>query len=173
VAVSGPSGAGKTRLIRRLLPALAARGLRVAYLKHTGHAHPLDRRGKDTEVVLRAGAVAAAIQGPHAMALFGPPAPDIARLAALLPPCDLVLAEGWSDERLARVEVHRRGVSRHFLCLGDRRVFAVVSDEPPPRAVPWLDPDQVEGLADLLAARLDRPGRAARRGRRTRRASAP
>lgn len=161
VAVSGPSGAGKTRLLRRLLPALSARGLRVAVLKHTRHPHPLDRRGKDTEVLVRAGAVAAAIQGPHAMALFGPPTAGPRALARLLPPCDLVLAEGWRDEPLPRVEVHRRGVGSGFLCAADRRVIAVVTDEPPPRRLPVFGPDEVEPLADFLVDRLGRR----RRGR--------
>ena len=60
----GPSGVGKTRLLVRLIPALARRRVRVAVLKHTRHAHPFDRPGKDTEVLRRAGAVAAAIEGP-------------------------------------------------------------------------------------------------------------
>jgi molybdopterin-guanine dinucleotide biosynthesis protein B len=162
VAFSGPSGVGKTRLLRRLLPALARRGLRVAILKHTRHAHPFDRRGHDTDVLRRAGAVAAAIQGPRSMALFGPPRKGIRALVALLPPCDLVLAEGWRGEPLPRVEVHRRRVARAFLCASDRRVFAVVGDERPPRPLPWFRPDDVEGLAGLLVARLGTRRRAPR-----------
>jgi molybdopterin-guanine dinucleotide biosynthesis protein B len=175
VAVSGPSGAGKTRLLSRLIPALAARGVAVGIVKHTGHAHPFDRPGKDTEVLRRAGAVGAAIQGPDAMALFGPPRAGARALAALLPPCDLVLAEGWRAEPLPRLEVHRRKVSRDFLCATDRRVLAVVGDEPPPRRLPWFEPDAVDAVADLLVAwltrrrpRRARPTRATRRGRRPR-----
>jgi molybdopterin-guanine dinucleotide biosynthesis protein B len=154
VAVSGRSGSGKTRLLRRLIPALAARGVRVGLLKHTRHEHPFDRPGKDTQVLRAAGAVAAVIQGPSAMALFGPPRGGARALARLLPPCDLVLAEGWREAALPRVEVHRRAVAREWLCAEDRRVFAVVSDEPPPRRLPAFDADDVEGLADLLVARF-------------------
>lgn len=159
LAVSGSSGSGKTRLLRRLIPALAARGVRVAVLKHTRHDHPFDQAGKDTEVLRRAGAVAAAIQGPDAMALFGPPLPGARALAALLPPCDLVLAEGWRGEPLPRLEVHRRRVSREFLCATDRRVLAVVSDEPPPRALPRFEADDVAAVAEFVAAWLRRAGR--------------
>ena len=167
VAVSGPSGSGKTRLLSRLIPALAARGVRVGIVKHTGHDHPFDQPGKDTDVLRRAGAVAAAIQGPGAMALFGPPLRGARALAALLPPCDLVLAEGWRAEPLPRVEVHRRAVSRAFLCATDRRVLAVVGDEAPPRRLPTFDPDAVGEVADFLVAWLAR-----RRPRRARRAAA-
>jgi len=167
VAVSGPSGSGKTRLLKALIPALALRGVAVALLKHTSHRHPFDQPGKDTEVLRRAGAVAALIQGPDALALHAPPR-DLDGLLALLPPCDLVLAEGWRGAPLARVEVHRRCISDGFLCATDRRVFAVVSDVRPPRDLPWLRASQAEALADLLVeafglrGRRQRPARTAR-----------
>jgi molybdopterin-guanine dinucleotide biosynthesis protein B len=154
IAVSGVSGVGKTRLLARLIPALVARGLRVGALKHTSHDHPFDRRGKDTEVLRRSGAIAAAIDGPRGLAYFGPPARSVSALARLLPPVDLVVAEGFKHEPLPRVEVHRRSVSRTFLCATDRRVLAVVTDEAPPRPLPAFAPDDVEALADLLCARL-------------------
>jgi len=162
VAVSGRSGSGKTRLLSRLIPALGARGVAVGLLKHTRHEHPFDQAGKDTEVLRRAGAVAAIIQGPHAMALFGPPRGEARDLARLLPPCDLVLAEGWREAALPRLEVHRRAVAREFLCATDRHVFAVVTDEPPPRRLPAFGAEEVEALADLLVERFGL-GRRARR----------
>lgn len=165
VVFSGPSGVGKTRLLRRLVAELTRRGLAVGYVKHAGHDHPLDRRGKDTEVVRRAGAIAAAIEGPGAMAYFGPPAGSARALAALMPGADLIVAEGWRRESLPRVEVHRRAVSREFLCAGDRRVFAVVTDEPPPRPLPVFGADEVAPLAALICARLRVGPRSMQEGR--------
>ncbi len=165
VAVSGRSGAGKTRLLSRLIPALARRGVSCAVLKHTRHPHPFDRPGKDTEVLRRAGAVAAAIEGPAGMAWFGPAAGGLDALVARMPPVALVLAEGWKDAALPRVEVHRRTMAQPFLCADDARVFAVVTDEPPPRPVPAFRPDEVEPLADLLCARFRVGARAGGRAR--------
>jgi molybdopterin-guanine dinucleotide biosynthesis adapter protein len=162
VAVSGPSGAGKTRLVTRLIRLLRRRGLAVAVIKHTRHPHAFDVPGKDTDLARRAGAVAAAIEGPGGLALFSSPAGSARRLARLLPPCDLIIAEGWRAEPLPRIEVHRRGVARGFLCDLDRRVFAVVSDEPPPRPLPTFHPDRLGALADLLVARFVRRGRVRR-----------
>lgn len=159
VAVSGPSGAGKTRLLTRLIPALRRRGLEVGALKHAGHAHDLDRPGKDSARLKRAGAAAVVVQARRELAFFGPPLRGGARvLARLLPAVDLVLAEGFKGEPLPRVEVHRRSVSREFLCARDRRVVAVVGDEAPPRDLPAFRPSQVEALADFLVRRL-RPRR--------------
>jgi len=173
VAVSGWSGAGKTRLLARLIPALARRGVSCAVVKHTRHPHAFDRPGKDTFVLRRAGAVAAAIEGPEETAWFGPAAGGLRALVALLPPVDLVLAEGFKDAPVPRIEVHRRRVSREFLCARDRRVFALVTDEPPPRRVPAFTAGDVEPLADLLCARLGlgRPRR--RQGRRSPNKEAP
>jgi molybdopterin-guanine dinucleotide biosynthesis adapter protein len=154
VAVSGPSGVGKTRLLARLVAALAARGLRVGILKHTGHAHGFDVPGKDTDVLRKAGAVATAIEGPEGMAYFGPPAGGARALARLLPPVDLVLAEGWKREPLPRIEVHRARVAPEFLCARDRRVFAVVTDATPPRPLPVFGADDVAPLVNLLLARF-------------------
>lgn len=166
VAVSGPSGSGKTTLLTRLIPALVRRGIRVGALKHSGHPHSFDVPGKDSARMLASGAVAVVVQGPAQRAWFGPPGPGGARaMARLLPPCDLVLAEGFRSERLPRIEVHRRAVGAPFLCARDRRVIAVVADEPPPRRLPTFDLDDVEGVAAFLADRLRRRRRAARRGR--------
>ena len=154
VAVSGWSGSGKTRLLAGLIPALARRGVVTAVLKHTRHPHAFDRRGKDTDVLRRAGAVAAAIDGPEGMAFFGPPAGGLAALAAFLPPVDLVLAEGWKDAPVPRIEVHRRRVARGFLCAHDRRVFAAVTDEPPPRPVAAFGHGEIEALAAFVCERL-------------------
>jgi molybdopterin-guanine dinucleotide biosynthesis adapter protein len=174
LAVSGPSGAGKTRLLSRLIPALARRGVRVAVIKHTGHPHPFDRPGKDTDVVRRSGAIAAAIEGPGGMALFGPPAGSARALARFLPPADVILAEGWRGEPLPRIEVHRRRISREFLCASDRGVLAVVTDEPVPMALPAFAPEDIEAVADLvcrwlLAGATARPGPAVRAPRVSRR----
>ena len=166
VAFSGPSGSGKTTLLVRLVRFLAASGIRVAAIKHSGHPHGFDVPGKDSDLLLRAGAMAVAVQGPAQLAVFGPPRKGGAReLARLLPPVDLVLVEGWKAERIPRIEVHRRSVDRTFLCAGGRGFIAVVSDEPPPRNLPVFAPGEVDRLAEFLRAhfRLRRRSAGSRR----------
>jgi molybdopterin-guanine dinucleotide biosynthesis protein B len=163
VAFSGPSGVGKTTLLVALVRELGRRGLRVAAIKHSGHPHGFDVPGKDSDLLLRAGALSVAVQGPTQLATFGPPRPGGARaLARMLPPSDLVLLEGWKAERLPRVEVHRRQVSREFACARGRGFIAAVSDEPPPRHLPTFAADEVGALADFLCERFGLPRRARR-----------
>jgi molybdopterin-guanine dinucleotide biosynthesis protein MobB len=159
VAFSGPSGSGKTRLLTRLVPALVRRGLRVGALKHSGHPHGFDRQGKDSERIVGAGALAVVVEGPTALAYFGPPVGGALAMARLLPPVDVVVAEGFKSDRIWRVEVHRRATGRQFLCARDRRVVAVVTDEPPPRPIPAFSPEEIEELVDFLCRRF-RLGRA-------------
>ncbi len=155
VAFSGPSGVGKTTLLVSLVRALRRRGIRAAAVKHSGHPHGFDVPGKDSDLLLRAGAVGVAVQGPAQLAVIAPPRRGGARaLARLLPPADVILVEGWKEARLPRVEVHRREVSRDFACARGRGHLAVVTDEPPPRPLPAFSPDDVEGLASFLVARL-------------------
>ena len=56
LAVCGFSGAGKTTLLEAAIPALAARGLAVAVVKHDAHGFEVDRPGKDSDRLFRAGA---------------------------------------------------------------------------------------------------------------------
>ncbi len=56
LGICGCSGAGKTTLIEALLPLLAGQGLRVAVVKHDAHNVRIDRPGKDSDRLFRAGA---------------------------------------------------------------------------------------------------------------------
>ncbi|MGC3998722.1 MAG: molybdopterin-guanine dinucleotide biosynthesis protein B [Anaeromyxobacter sp.] len=158
VSVAGPSGVGKTTLLVALVRALTARGLQVAVVKHTRHAHRLDAPGKDTARIRRAGASATALAAPAGTVVIGPPAAGPRALLAGLPAVDLVLVEGWRAAAVPRVEVRRRAISPAFLCESDRRVLAVVADEPPPRALPWLRAGARSTPAALAALLCDRFG---------------
>jgi len=70
VCLAGLSNSGKTCLAERLVPILAARGLRVGYLKANAHRIDLDREGKDTDRLRRAGANAVAIHSAEGAVHF-------------------------------------------------------------------------------------------------------
>ena len=60
---AGFSGAGKTTLIERLIPALKARGLRVSVVKHAHHRFDIDHPGKDSFRHRQAGAFEVVVDG--------------------------------------------------------------------------------------------------------------
>lgn len=94
----GRSGSGKTTLIERLLPALAARGLRVAVVKHAHHSKiELEPAGKDTRRFREAGAAAVALVAPDQIFTLEPRTtePTLDEVLSRLPPTDLVIVESW------------------------------------------------------------------------------
>jgi molybdopterin-guanine dinucleotide biosynthesis adapter protein len=150
VAIVGSSGSGKTTLIERLIPALKARGLTVATLKHTHHhAIELDTPGKDSHRHRMAGAaevIVASDTGWARLAASPHPAASFHELLAELRPVDVVLVEGFKQlEGLRRVEVFRgAGVPMALAQPGIAAIAApaglVITGFPPPgsssRALP-------------------------------------
>lgn len=105
LGVCGWSGSGKTTLLEAVIPVLVARGLRVAVVKHDAHGFQVDREGKDSDRLFKAGADVhlagpdEAIQRWHASA-----APALAEtIAELLARHDLVLVEGHKTTPLTKV----------------------------------------------------------------------
>ncbi|CAM3263140.1 formate dehydrogenase accessory sulfurtransferase FdhD [Corallococcus sp. ZKHCc1 1396] len=125
----GGSGAGKTTLLERLLPELSSRGLRVACLKHSSHAHPLHRDGSDTARLQAAGAVRVGFATPQGTQLTTAEALSPAHLAHATEAVDLWLVEGWKDGPLPKLEVWREGLGP-LLATSRPEVLAVVTDAP-------------------------------------------
>jgi molybdopterin-guanine dinucleotide biosynthesis protein B len=159
--IAGYSGSGKTTLIERVLPRLAAQGLRVAVIKHTHHDFDVDRPGKDSWRAREAGAAAVLLSSDHRTALLTehrdtPPALDT--LVKLLPQCDLVLVEGYKREAIPKLEVHRAATGKPWLFPDDPHILAVASDVAPPADFRRIDLDAVSQLTDfILDHALSRP----------------
>ena len=130
----GWSGSGKTTLIKKLLPLLTARGLRVATLKHAHHEFDVDIPGKDSWEHRRAGAteviVCSARRWVQMHELGDEPEPSLAMLLARVSPCDLILVEGFKGERHPKLEIHRPALGKPLLFTQDVRVLAVAADAP-------------------------------------------
>ncbi len=156
LGVVGFSGVGKTTLLAKLLPLLRAQGLRVALIKHAPHGFDLDRPGKDSYVLREAGANPVVIVSARDWALLEttPTALRLDDVLARLGPCQLdgVLVEGFKEERLPKLELHRPSLAHPLLCTRDATVIAVATDAPlaSAPAIPLLDLNQPQAIAAFV-----------------------
>jgi molybdopterin-guanine dinucleotide biosynthesis protein MobB len=164
VGVVGWKDSGKTGLVERLVAHLAARGLRVATVKHAHHEAEVDRPGTDSHRHRAAGAAQVILATPARWALMtelrGAPEPDLPALLHRLDPCDLVLVEGFKHGPHPKIEAHRAATGRAPIARGDASVLAVASDGAPVVPCPVLPLDDTAALADLalrIAAPLEAP----------------
>ncbi len=152
LGIVGWSGSGKTTLLTALIPVLRARGLTVSSIKHAHHDLPLDRPGKDSFRHAEAGAEEVILATGGGFALFSRQRRDLAALLARLNPVDIVLVEGFKNDPIAKIEVHRPTLGKPPLW-PDMPVLAVAADAPLPDCpVPVLALDAVPAIADFITA---------------------
>jgi molybdopterin-guanine dinucleotide biosynthesis protein B len=155
IGLAGWSGAGKTTLMTRLIPELAARGASVSTLKHAHHAFDVDQPGKDSYVHRSAGARQVLVSSANRWALMtelrGAPEPSLAELLRRLDPVDLVIVEGFKRDAHPKLEVHRAANGKPWLHPEDPFIAAVASDvAPPERRLPWVQLDDIAAVTALV-----------------------
>ena len=150
IAVSGVKNSGKTTLIEKLIPALNARGVKTAVLKHDGHSFAADREGTDTCRFLTAGALGAAIFDGEKFQAVKFASVTERDLIALYPEADLILLEGFKWTDYPKIELIRRGVSEKPVCDPDTLLALVTDTDCRVPDVPTFAFEDVEPLAELL-----------------------
>ena len=159
VAISAWSGTGKTTLLKKLIPALCARGLRPGLIKHSHHNMDIDTPGKDSYELRKAGAAQTMVASPQRWALMTE-TPDEAplNLAYLVSrmdhsTLDLVLVEGFKHEAVPKILLFRSNAGHDMSELTlDEHVIAVASDVAVELEVPVLDLNDVDGIAQFVVA---------------------
>jgi molybdopterin-guanine dinucleotide biosynthesis adapter protein len=157
IGLAGWSGSGKTTLVTKVIPALVARGLKVATVKHAHHEFDIDQPGKDSWLHRQAGASEVAVVSSRRWAIVhelgGEPEPPLLEILQKLSPVDLVIVEGFKRHSHPKLEVYRACVGKPLLHPDDDCIVAVATDAALPQAsVPVVLLDDIEGIANVLHA---------------------
>jgi molybdopterin-guanine dinucleotide biosynthesis protein B len=156
IGLAGWSGAGKTTLMVKLLPALIGRGVGVSTLKHAHHRFDVDVPGKDSFEHRRAGAqqvmVASGVRWALMTELRTAREPTLPELVARMDPVDLVIVEGFKRDAHPKIEVHRAANAKPWMHPEMPGIVAVASDTAPPYDLPRAGLDDIAAIADLVQA---------------------
>ncbi|PKG38207.1 molybdopterin-guanine dinucleotide biosynthesis protein B [Psychromonas sp. Urea-02u-13] len=128
------SGTGKTTLLEKLIPLLCEQGLNIALVKHSHHNIELDKPGKDSYRLRKAGACQLLLAGTERAVIFHEYGDKqdkklIEQLRLLdCEQLDLVLVEGYRDEAFNKIELHREACEKPFLFPTDASIIALACD---------------------------------------------
>lgn len=151
--VVGRSNTGKTTLIERLIPLLAAKGITVATIKHHEHPFEIDYEGKDTYRHKKAGAKTAMIVSSQRLAMVKDLERDltIEEIAAgYAGDVDLVIVEGYKAAALPKIEVYNVREDLPPVAAKDKDLVALITDSPIPASVPVFPRDDVKAIASFI-----------------------
>ena len=156
VCVVGKSGVGKTYVIERLVAELKRRSYRVATIKHSAGGFDIDHEGKDTWRYAQAGSDTVAISSSQKLAIIRKVDHDhtLAELQRFIgPDFDIILAEGFKQDKAPKIEVHRKEFGPDLLC-AKVELLAIATDEKLKIDVPQYGLEDAPGLVDLVEKRF-------------------
>jgi len=148
------SGSGKTTMIENLVPLFVAHGLKVSLIKHAHHAFDVDQPGKDSYRHRQAGATEVLVSSSARWVLMHElrteAEPELPQLLERLSPCDLVLVEGFKQQPIPKIEIHRRAAATPLLHPDDPRIVAIATDVDLETLLPRFGLDDYEGIAGFI-----------------------
>jgi molybdopterin-guanine dinucleotide biosynthesis protein B len=158
IGIAGYSGSGKTTLIEKVIPVLVRAGLRVSLIKHAHHEFDVDQPGKDSYRHRHAGCSEVLISSSNRWALMhelrGAEEPPLQEQLKHFAPCDLVIVEGYKNEPIPKIEVRLKGAHTPALYPDDPRVIAIATDDVLDTALPQVDVNDPEAVANLIIQHL-------------------
>jgi molybdopterin-guanine dinucleotide biosynthesis protein B len=162
LGLAAPGGTGKTTLLCKLLPLLCERGVCVGMIKHVHHQFDIDKPGKDSFELRKAGAQQMLVTSSQRWALMVEREyehePRLEEHIAQLDHAtlDLILVEGFKHGRFPKIELHRPALNRPLLFPRDENVIAVASDSPLilPDHIALLDLNDERQIATFICQRF-------------------
>lgn len=160
--VATKSGTGKTTLIEALIPILKEKNYNIGVLKHDAHKFEIDKEGKDSYRFVKAGADKMVISSKEKIAMIEKTKEekDIEEMLELFAGMDLVIIEGYKNNRYPKIEVHRKEVDSKLLCenesLDRTKFLAVATDEKLNLSIEQLDINDVNKIAEFIEDKIIR-----------------
>lgn len=148
------SGTGKTTFLEKLIPELKKKGLRLAVIKHDAHDFEIDREGKDSYRITKAGAdVTGLISGTKAVLMENRPV-EPEDFLNKVDNVDVILTEGYKTGKWPKIMLYRKAAGKR-LPLNPEECLAVVSDDKVEGKVPVYDLEDVSGVAEFLVNHIE------------------
>lgn len=156
------SGTGKTTLLTQLIPLLKNQGLRVGLIKHSHHDFEIDHHGKDSFRLRAAGATPVMLVSPFRRVMITElqTQQELSLNQQLKffdqSVLDLILIEGFRNEAIPKIELHRHSLNQPLLYGNDPHIIAIASDTPltTPDYLTQLDLNNPQGIADFILTLL-------------------
>jgi molybdopterin-guanine dinucleotide biosynthesis protein B len=154
---AGYSGSGKTTLIENVIPLLVSAGLRVSLVKHAHHAFDIDQPGKDSYRHRQAGAGEVMLTSAKRWVLMHEtgeaPEPELPEQLRRMSPCDIVLVEGFKNQPMPKIEIHRKEHGAPLLHTTDPHIVGIATDERLDTDLPQFALDDYAAVAEFVRAR--------------------
>ncbi len=149
------SGTGKTTLLEALLPKLTETGLRIGVLKHAHHNFDVDKPGKDSYRLRKAGASQMLISSRYRHALMTETPDSEADFEHLLSrfdhqALDLILVEGCKNIAFPKIELNRHVVGKPWLHPSDDNIIAIASDSELDVAIPTMSINDLDAIKQFI-----------------------
>lgn len=165
IGFSAFSGTGKTTLLRKLIPLLKAKGLRIGMVKHSHHDIEVDHPGKDSYVLRKAGTCQMVLASPKRTSIIieHPKQADSSLATALkglqTDKLDLILVEGFKHEQLPKIELHRKELGHPLLFPEDSNIMAIATNydlDDDSLQITKLKLDQTQTIADFIESYISK-----------------
>ena len=153
LSVVGVKNSGKTLLIERLIPALAAKGIKTAVIKKGCEFTP-DTPGTDTFRFFQAGACGTVIFDGSKYSMTRDLELDKETMTSMFPEADLVLIEGMKKSDAPKFEIINPDDDRSPVFTADQ-VLAYAAAEGNTKqtdvgSTPVFDRNDIDGIADFI-----------------------
>lgn len=159
LSIVGKTNSGKTTLIEKIISELKKRGYKVGAIKHCSHNFEIDKEGKDSFRMSKAGADTVVVSTDDKIAMIRTTnneqrTTSLDELVSwLFPDVDIVLTEGYKSDDKPKIEVNRKEVGKELLCKPEE-LLAVVTDQKLDIDVRCFSFDEISELTDLIEGKI-------------------